>query len=84
MLHLYQILRAEIEIQEDYQDNLKELLKLNFPPRIAIGVTLTPVTPKPEPLELLVEGLNKDYIFYLHPGIYCTCQACIAILGSAR
>ena len=71
MLHLYQILRTEIEIQEVYQNNFKELLELNYPPRIDIGVTLTPVTLNPKPLELHVEGLNEDYIFNLHPGIYC-------------
>ena len=69
MLYLYQILRTEIEIQEVYQDNFKELLELNYPPRINIIVTLTPVTPNPTPLELCVKGLNEDYIFNLAPGI---------------
>ena len=78
MLHLYQISRTEIEIQEVYQNNLKDLLKLNYPPRIDIGVTLTPVTPNPTSLELHVEGLNEDCTFNLHPGIYCTCQSLCA------
>ena len=69
MLHLYQILRTEIEMQEAYQDNFQELLELRYPPRIDISVTLTPVTPNPTPLELCVKGLNEDYIFNLPPGI---------------
>ena len=69
MLHLYQILRTEIEMQEVYQDNFKELLELNYPPRISITVTLTPVTSNPTPLKLCVKGLNDDYIFNLDPGI---------------
>ena len=75
MLHLYQIFRTEIEIQEVYQNNFEELLELNYPPRIDIGVTLTPVTPNPKPLELLVEGLNEDCTFNLLPGIDYTCQS---------
>ena len=67
MLCLYQILRTEIATQEVYQDNFKELLKLNYPPRI--GVTLTPLTPNPEPLKLFVEGLNEECTFNLLPGM---------------
>ena len=80
MFNLYQILRTEIEIQDCYQDNFEELLELNYPPRIDIGVTLTPVTPNPKPLELLVEGLNEDCIFNLHPGINYACQSLYIIL----
>ena len=69
MLHLYQISRTEIERQEEYRDNFNKLLELNYPPTIDISVTLTPVTPNPKPLELLVEGLNENYIFNLLPGM---------------
>ena len=34
-----------------------------------MDVTLMPMTPNLEPLELLVEGLNEDCIFNLLPGI---------------
>ena len=81
MLHLYQISRAEIEMQEAYQDNFKKLLELNYPPRIVINVK--PMTPNSKPLELHVEGLNEDVVFTLHPGIYCTCQS-LYILGSTK
>ena len=48
-----------------YQE-YEELKGLGFPPRISIGVT--PVTTNPQPLKLLVEGLNQDCIFNLSPG----------------
>ena len=67
MLHLYQISRTEIEIQEDYQGKFEELLKIDYPPRIVIGVT--PMTPNPKPLELHVEGLDRECTFKLLPGM---------------
>ena len=70
-----QISRTEIEIQEFYRDKFKDLLKLSYPPRIDISVTLTPVTPKPKPLELHVEGLDSECIFKLLPGITSYIQA---------
>ena len=67
--NLLQISRTEIEIQEFYHDKFKDLLRLSYPPRIDISVSLTPVTPNPKPLELRVEGLNSECIFKLLPGI---------------
>ena len=70
MTNLFQISKREIEVQEVYQDKFEELQSLGFPPRIDIGVTLTSVTPNPQPLELHVEGLSSECIFKLLPGMY--------------
>ena len=64
-----QISRTEIETQELYHDKFNDSPKLSYPPRIDIGVTLTPVSLNPKPLELHVEGLNSDCTFKLHPGM---------------
>ena len=73
-LTAFQISKREIEVQEAYQGKFEELQSLGFPPRIDIGVTLTPVTPNPKPLELRVEGLNSECIFKLLPGMYLILQ----------
>ena len=59
-----------MEVQEVYKGKFKKLKRLGFPPRIVIDVTLTPVNPKPTPLELCVEGLNSKCTFKLLPGMY--------------
>ena len=62
-----QILMEDIGTQEIYE--ISDLLEMNYPPQIKITVQSIPTSVDSGPLCLLVEGLNKELIFKIYPGI---------------
>ena len=62
-----QISKDEIRMQEIYE--ISDLLEMDYPPKIEIAILKAPTSPDAGPLCLRVEGLNRDCIFVLLPGI---------------
>ena len=57
-------------MQEIYEIN--DLLEMDYPPKIEIAILKAPTSPDAGPLCLRVEGLNRDCVFVLLPGMIIT------------
>lgn len=50
--------------------DIGDSLDVNYPPRIEIHISNSPVTAKSEPLLLNVKGLSKTHAFRILPGTF--------------
>ena len=64
---LFQISCTDIGIQHVY--SMEDAMKMDFPPKIEMSLLSIPTTIQSDPLSLWVEGLSKEVIFTLNPGI---------------
>ena len=60
-------------MQEIY-DDISDLLKLDYPPRIEIAIQSVPTSPESGALCLHVDGLNEESIFVLLPSMTRPCM----------
>lgn len=57
----------EINFQDVYQ--MGDLIDMDYPPKIVIDIERIPKSLHAEPLVLSVDGLSKEFVIVLKPGV---------------
>ena len=54
---------------------MSDVLEMDYPPKIEIVIQSVPQSTDSGPLNIHVEGLDREFSFKLQPGIIATCTS---------